>query len=147
MQVRELQRVFSAVILLAIIVMITSHLTSGLEIGTTREPGATRLIIVYERAHVGVGESKEITIRAVDNDGVIDTNRDDLVEVRATSINYKNCLARLDASTIKLQNGTATVTLMGTAMEALRLTVIWKEGRSELRSGETLIQVGSFEGT
>jgi len=146
-QVRKLQRVFSAAVLLAIIVVITPYLTSGVDIQTTRKLGATRLIIVYERVHVGVDETKEITIRAVDDYGVIDTNRDDLLEVRVTSLSSENCLTRLSASTIRLQNGTAIVTLTGTTAEMLVLTVTWKGGRSELRSGETLLQVGSFEGT
>jgi DNA/RNA endonuclease YhcR with UshA esterase domain len=146
-EVRRLQQAVSALVLSAILVMIASQFMLGVEVGRTKEPGATRLIIVYERVHVGVGERKELSVRAVDDDGVIDRSRDDLVNIEVTSLNYRNCLTRLDASTIRLQNGTGSVTLTGTAMEMLRLTAVWREGRSELRSGETLIQVGCFEGT
>ncbi|MBS7623263.1 hypothetical protein KEJ39_06275 [Candidatus Bathyarchaeota archaeon] len=146
-QARRLQQTVSASLLSAILVIIASQSMLGVKIGGTKELGATRLIIVYERVHVGVGEHKDITIRAVDDDGVIDRSRDDLVDVEVASLNQKGCLARLDASTVRLLNGTASVTLTGATMEMLRLTAIWREGRSELRSGETLIQVGCFEGT
>lgn len=139
MQIRKLQRIFSAGILLIIILMVSPYL---IHIPETEGTGATKLIIVYEKIPVKVNVPKKLIVKAVDDKGRIDGSRNDLIELNLTSLSYPKPLAKLSQHTLNLVNGTATVTLMGPLKEMLLITVLWKEGKTNLESHSILIQVG-----
>jgi len=147
LEIRKIQRVFSIALLIAIALVISSSFWSEVRFASSNEQGANRLIIVLERVHVGVDDSKEITIRAVDKGGVIDRSRNDLLQLNLTSLSRGNTLTRLNLYEVRLENGSANVFLTGPISDLVKVTVTWKEGKSKLESGEALIQVGSFEGT
>jgi hypothetical protein len=147
LEIRRIQRVFSLALLIAIALVISSSLWSEVRFASPNEQGANRLIIVLERVHVGVDDSKEISIRAVDKGGVIDRSRNDLLQLNLTSLSRGNTLTRLNLYEVRLENGSANVFLTGPISDLVKVTVTWKEGRSKLEPGEALIQVGSFEGT
>jgi len=144
-QIRKSQRLFSVAVLIMVMSGIAYCLASEFKIPTLKEPGTTKLMIVYECIHVGVNDPAEITVRAVDDEGIIDTSRDDLIQLNITSLSYPNCRAELSTSTLTLKNGTVTVILTGQAMEMVKITVSWKEGESELKPNVAILQVGSFE--
>ena len=147
LEIRIIQRVFSIALLIAIALVISSSLWSEVRFASPNEQGANRLIIVLERVHVGVDDSKEISIRAVDKGGVIDRSRDDLLQLNLTSLSRGNTLTRLNLYEVRLENGSANVFLTGPISDLVKVTVTWEEGKSKLEPGEALIQVGSFEGT
>ncbi len=146
-EIRSIQRVFSLVLLIAIILVVSSSLWSEVRFATPNQQGATKLIIVLERVHVGVGDSKEMTIKAVDQAGVVDRSRNDLVQLNLISLSRENTITKLSVNELRLENGSANVYITGPIADLVKVTVTWKEGRSKLEPGETLIQIGSFEGT
>ena len=147
LEIRRIQRVFSLALLIVIALVISSSFWSEIRFASPNEQGANRLIIVLERVHVGVDDSKEIAIRAVDKGGVIDRSRNDLLKLNLTSLTRGNTLTRLNLYEVRLENGSANVLLTGPISDLVKVTVTWEEGKSKLEPGEALIQVGSFEGT
>jgi len=146
LKIRKIQRIF-ALTLLIVVVLGTFSSWSEFRFATPNEQGASRLIIVLERVHVGVDDSKEITIRAVDKGGVIDRSRNDLLKLNLTSLSRGNTLTKLNVYELRLENGSANAFLTGPISDLVKVTVTWEEGKSKLEPGEALIQVGSFEGT
>jgi hypothetical protein len=138
-QIRRLQRVFSAGILLIIILMISPH---TFVIRETEGTAATKLLIVYEKIPVKVNVPKKLIIKAVDDKGRIDRSRDDLVELNLTSLSFPKPVAKLSQYTLRLVNGTATVTLIGPLKEMLLITVDWRDGMTRLESHSIFMQVG-----
>jgi hypothetical protein len=138
-QIRKLQRIFSAGILLIIILMVSPYL---IHIPEIEETGATKLIIVYEKIPVKVNVPKKLIIKAVDDKGRLDRNRDDLIEFNLTSLSYPKTIAKLSQHTLNLVNGTASVTLVGSLKEMLLIGIIWKDGETNLESYEIFMQVG-----
>ena len=138
-QIRKLQRICSAGILLIIILMVIPHL---IHIPETEGTGATKLIIVYEKIPVKVNVPKKLIVKAIDDKGKLDKSRNDLIEINLTSLSYPKPIAKLSQQTINLVNGTATITLMGPLKEMLLITVLWKEGETSLESHLIFMQVG-----
>lgn len=138
-QIRKLQRIFSAGILLIIILMIGPHL---IQFSETEETGATRLIIVFEKTPVKVNVPKKLIVKAVDDKGRLDLSRNDLIEFNLTSLSFPKPMAKLSQHTLNLVNGTAAVILSGPLKEMLLITVDWKNGETRLESHAILIQVG-----
>jgi hypothetical protein len=144
MRIRKVQRIFSIAVLVVIIVAVVPRLSSevAVQVPTPKETGATKLMIFHEGYNVEQDKTVELTIRAVDNDGTLDTSRNDTVELNATSLSYAKSRSELSATTLKLQSGVAKVTFIGHAQEMVRMTVNWKNGKSELKSGMITIHVG-----
>ena len=138
-QIRKLQRIFSAGILLIIILIVSPHL---IHIPEKEGTDAIKLIIVYEKIPVKVNVPKKLIVKAVDDKGRIDKNRDDLIIFNLTSLSYPKPVAKLSQYEMKLVNGTATVTLSGPLKEMLLITVDWKNGKTSLESYAILMQVG-----
>jgi hypothetical protein len=138
-QIRKMQRIFSTGILLIIILTVSPHL---IIISETEEPGATKLIIVFEKTPVKVNVPKKLIVKAVDDKGRLDESRNDLIEFNLTSLSYPKSMAKLSQYTLNLVNGTATVILSGPLKEMLLITVDWKSGKTHLESYAILIQVG-----
>jgi len=144
MHIRKAQRVFSVALLVAIVLAVAPNVVSKVQeqAPTAESTGATRLVIFHEGYNIEVGRSSPLSIRAVDNTGEIDVSRDDLVELNLTSLSYMRTAAKLSTTTLKLENGTAQLSIIGTTTEVVRITVNWKSGRSELKSGMLTIHIG-----
>jgi hypothetical protein len=97
---------------------------------------------VHEGYQVELDRDWHLIIKAVNDKGTIDTNRDDLVEINLTSITYMKSRSEIEATKVRLQNGTATVHFVGHAQEIVRVTVTWKEGKSELKPAMVMLYVG-----
>lgn len=144
MKIKKLQRLISILILVGIIVAIAPHLSKGIErsIPEEQNPTATRLLFVHEGYQVELEREWHLIIKAVNDNGTVDPTRDDLVEINLTSISYLKTRSEIEATTIRLQNGTATVHFIGHAQEVVRVTVTWKEGKSELKPAIVMLNVG-----
>lgn len=144
LDVRKAQRLFSVVVLLGLVTAIAPQLASKVEVQfpTPTISGATKLMIFQEGYNIEPDRTVELTIRAVDEEGSVDTDREDLVELNITSLSYITTRSELSSTTLKLQNGTATVLFTGHATEMVRVTANWKDGKSELKPGMLIIHVG-----
>jgi len=144
MHIRKAQRLFSVALLVAIVLAVAPNVVSKVQeqVPTPESTGAIRLVIFHEGYNIEVGRSSPLSIRAVDNTGEIDVSRDDLVELNLTSLSYMRTAAKLSTTTLKLENGTAQLFIIGTTTEVVRITVNWKSGRSELKSGMLTIHIG-----
>jgi hypothetical protein len=144
MKIRKLQRLISIFVLVGIIVAIAPHMSEGIErsIPEEQNPTATKLLFVHEGYQVELDREWHLIIKAVNDNGTVDPTRDDLVEINLTSISYMKTRSEISATTIRLQNGTATVHFIGHAQEVVRVTVTWKEGKSELKPAIVLLNVG-----
>jgi len=98
---------------------------------------ATSLYLATDKQVINLGEKIRITIMAVDDDGNIDSSRNDFVEI---SINPES-RAILSQSKIKLENGRAYVTIVDEHQETIVLTARWANGSSSLRDDVILIRV------
>jgi len=140
-QIRKLQRIVSSGILLIIILIVSPYL---IHIPKTEGTGATKLIIAYEKLPVKINMPKKLIVKAFDDKGRIDRSRDDLIEFNLTSMSYPKPIAKLSQYTLKLVNGTATVTLMGPVKEVLLITVNWKDGKTSLENYAILMHIGGY---
>jgi len=143
-KIRKLQTLVSILILVGIIVGLVPHLSEGFKrsIPEEQDPTATRLLFVHEGYQVELEREWHLIIKAVNDNGTVDPTRDDLVEINLTSISYLKTRSEIEATTIRLQNGTATVHFIGHAQEIVRVTVTWKEGKSELKPAIVMLNVG-----
>lgn len=98
---------------------------------------ATSLYLETDKQVIDLGEKIRITIKAVDDEGNIDSSRNDFVKI---SINPES-RAILSQSRAKLENGRAYVTLVDEYQETVVLIVRWEEGSSSLRDDIVLIRV------
>ena len=144
MRIRKLQRLISVIILVGIIVGLAPHISEGFErsIPEEQNPTATKLLFVHEGYQVELEREWHLIIKAVNDNGTIDPTRDDLVEINLTSISYLKTRSEIEATEVRLQNGTATVHFIGHAQEVVRVTVTWKEGKSELKPAMVMLNVG-----
>ena len=144
MHIRKAQRLFSVILLVAMVLTIAPNVVSKVQeqVPTPESTGATRLVIFHEGYNIELDRSSPLSIRAVDNTGEIDASRDDIVELNLTSLSYMKTQAKLSTTTVKLENGTAQVFVIGTKTELVRITVNWKSGRSELKSSMLTLHMG-----
>ncbi|MBS7623152.1 hypothetical protein KEJ39_05700 [Candidatus Bathyarchaeota archaeon] len=144
LEVRKAQRLFSIIILLGIISAAAPGVVTKVEFQapTPTVTSATKLMILHEGYNIELGKPTELTVRAVNEEGLVDTSRDDLVQLNITSLSYMSTHSELSATTLRLQNGSATAFVIGRATEMVRITAEWKEGRSELKSALVVLSVG-----
>jgi hypothetical protein len=143
-KIRNLQRLISIFVLAGIILAIAPHMSEGIEnsIPEKQDSTATRLLLVHEGYAVELNKEWHLIIKAVNDNGTVDPTRDDLVEINLTSINYLKTRSEIEATQVRLQNGTAIVHFIGHAQEIVRVTVTWKEGKSELKPAMVMLHVG-----
>ena len=98
---------------------------------------ATSLYLATDKQVINLGEKIRITIMAMDDDGNIDSSRNDLVKI---STNPES-RAILSQSKVKLESGRAYVTLVDEYQETIVLTVRWVNGSSSLKDDVVLIKV------
>ncbi|MEM3003804.1 MAG: hypothetical protein QXO25_00100 [Candidatus Bathyarchaeia archaeon] len=107
-------------------------------------PQATRLVLFIPQSMKLLRE-ESISVKALTDDGVVDTARDDLVELsinKESQTRFKN-----GEKTVKVQlnKGEAEVQIMtGTAMETVIFRATWISGKSPLQSMVTNILVGGL---
>jgi len=146
MQIRKLQRLFSVSLLVSIILLMAPHLVAQVEMKvqapTQEVTRATRLMIFHEGYNIELERPTELAVRAVNDEGIVDPTRNDLVELNITSLSYLVSQTKLSTATLRLQNGTGTVTLIGYAMEVIRLTAASKDAKSEIKPAVTILNVG-----
>ena len=144
MQIRKLQRLIAIFVLIGLIVAVAPHMSEGIErsIPEKQDPTATRLLFVHEGYQVELEREWHLIIKAVNDNGTIDPTRDDLVEINLTSISYMKTRSEISETKVRLTNGTATVHFIGHAQEVVRVTVTWKEGKSELKPAMVMLNVG-----
>ena len=144
MQIRKLQRLIAIFVLIGLIVAVAPHMSEGIErsIPEKQDPTATRLLFVHEGYQVELEREWHLIIKAVNDNGTIDPTRDDLVEINLTSISYMKTRSEISDTKVRLTNGTATVHFIGHAQEVVRVTVTWKEGKSELKPAMVMLNVG-----
>ncbi|WP_455368433.1 hypothetical protein [[Eubacterium] cellulosolvens] len=144
MKIRKLQRLISIFVLVGIIAAIAPHMSEGIErsLPEEQDPTATKLLFVHEGYQVELDREWDLIIKAVNDNGTVDPTRDDLVEINLTSISYMKTRSEISATTVRLQNGTAIVHFIGHAQEIVRVTVTWKEGKSELKPAMVMLNVG-----
>ena len=86
------------------------------------------------------GVVTELTIKAVDNEGIVDTNRSDLIRISLDPSSHAQ-LGFSDLSgttwstslTIRLEAGQRKVTFLDKQDEKVRVAVEWREGKSPLK--------------
>lgn len=144
MKVRNLQRLISIFVLIGIILAIAPHISEGIErsIPEKQDSTATKLLLVHEGYQVELNREWHLIIKAVNDNGTVDPTRDDLVGINLTSINYLKTRSEIETTEVRLQNGTATVHFIGHAQEIVRVTVTWKEGKSELEPAMVMLNIG-----
>jgi len=106
---------------------------------------ATRLSLVAETSFIGLSEPTELTLRAIDDSGRLDTSREDLVELSLKSLSYNVSAAKLSATSTRLEEGVGSVYIQGSLAEVVDVTVTWKGGQSALKSFTLRLFVGIGE--
>jgi len=107
-------------------------------------PQATRLMLFIPQ-NIKLLREETISVKALTDEGTIDSARDDLVELsinKESQIQFKN-----GEKTIKVQlnKGEAEAQIMtGTAMETVIFRATWISGKSPLQSLVTNILVGGL---
>ena len=110
-----------------------------------QDPQATKLIIVASTTFIPLDKPVELTIKAVDDIGKLDSTRNDIVELSLTSVSYDNPSAHLTTKKIRLIDGVGSVYIQGEVPEVVDITVQWKEGKSSLESYKLHLFMGIGE--
>ncbi|MGB6680685.1 MAG: hypothetical protein WBF08_05090 [Candidatus Bathyarchaeia archaeon] len=141
-KIRKVQRLVSILVLLGMTLALAPYISSGVEMPEEKPLGATRLLITHEGYQVELDKPWKLYIKAINDQGLIDTSRDDFIEIDVKSISYMESRSEISAKSLRLQNGTATIIFLGHAQELVSVTANWKEGKSELKSGMVTLHVG-----
>ncbi len=90
-----------------------------------------------------------MTIKAVNDEGLLDTKRDDLVEIYLhpnshAQIGYSKTsrIVWSDSLLVKLENGLIKIKLKDPEFERIRISVEWIEGKTQLDSVQVQLYVG-----
>lgn len=141
-KIRKVQRLISIFVLLGMTLALVPYISSSVEMPEEKPLGATKLLITHEGYQVELDKPWKLYIKAVNDQGLIDTSRDDLIEIDVKSISYMESRSEISAKSLRLQNGTTTIIFLGHAQELVSVTANWKEGKSELNSGMVTLHVG-----
>ena len=118
---------------------------SLLFVGFSHTVKATKLLVIAPTSFMDLDEHVEITVKAIDNAGNIDVTRNDLVELGVRSVSRNVSMARLSATSIKLQNGVGSAYVVGDIAEVVDVTAIWREGPSPLKPSTARLFIGIGE--
>lgn len=130
------------VALVALVVVVASFFSL---FASPHDVRATRLSLVAETSFIDLGEPAELTLRAIDDSGRLDTSREDLVKLSLRSLSYNVSAAKLSATSTRLEKGVGSVYILGNLAEVVDVTVTWKEGQSALKSFTLRLFVGIGE--
>jgi len=112
---------------------------------TSQTIKATKLLIVSPSSFIDLDKNTEITIKAIDNSGTIDKNRNDLVELTLRSVSRNESMAKLSSTSVKLDKGIGLAYIRGRIAEVVDVKVSWKEGTSPLESSTVRLYIGIGE--
>jgi hypothetical protein len=109
---------------------------------------ASKLVIV-KPSEIPIRSEVELTIKAVSDEGLLDTKRGDLVKIYLdpnshAQIGYSKTsnIIWSDSLIVKLEDGLAKVKLRDPEFERIRIYVEWIEGKSQLDSIQALLYIG-----
>jgi len=133
-KVRKIQTYFSAILLIAIIVTIFYFNSST--IFAFKSKGATKLVVIITGDNIqSSGRECTILIRAVDDEGILDTSRDDTVRLTITA----GPTAKISKEKVVLKNGEASAKVVSYVAEPVYIDAIWEDGKSYLRPGANVV--------
>ena len=112
---------------------------------TSQTIKATKLLIVSPSGFIDLDENTELTIKAIDNSGNIDKNRNDLVELTLRSVTRNESMAKLSSTSVKLDKGIGLAYIRGRIAEVVDVKVSWKEGTLPLESSTVRLYIGIGE--
>ena len=112
---------------------------------TSQTIKATKLLIVSPSGFIDLDKNTEITIKAIDNSGTIDKNRNDLVELTLRSVSRNESMAKLSSTSVKLDKGIGLAYIRGRIAEVVDVKVSWKEGTLPLESSTVRLYIGIGE--
>ena len=97
---------------------------------------ATKLVIIITGNNLmRPGQECTLLIRAVNDKGLLDTSRDDVVKMHIEA----GPTAKIDKEKVILKNGQATVKIVSFVVELVFIHAVWESGRSYLRPGENAV--------
>ena len=109
---------------------------------------ASKLVIV-KPSEIPLGSEVELTIKAVNDEGLLDTKRDDLVKIYLhpnshAQIGYSKTSKIIwsDSLLLKLENGLRKIKLKDPEFERIRISVEWIEGKTQLDSVHVQLYIG-----
>lgn len=112
---------------------------------TSQTIKATKLLIVSPSGFIDLDENTELTIKAIDNYGNVDKNRNDLVELTLRSVTRNESMAKLSSTSVKLDKGIGLAYIRGRIAEVVDVKVSWKEGTLPLESSTVRLYIGIGE--
>jgi tetrahydromethanopterin S-methyltransferase subunit F len=109
---------------------------------------ASKLVIV-KPSEIPIGNEVELTIKAISDEGLLDTKRDDLIKIYLepnshAQIGYSETSQIIwsNSLSVRLENGLTKIKFIDPEFERIRISVEWIEGKSQLDSVEVQLYVG-----
>jgi hypothetical protein len=109
---------------------------------------ASKLVIV-KPSEIPIGNEVELTIKAISDEGLLDTKRDDLIKIYLepnshAQIGYSETSKIIwsDSLSVRLEHGLTKIKFIDPEFERIRISVEWIEGKSQLDSIEVQLYVG-----
>jgi len=109
---------------------------------------ASKLVIV-KPSEIPIGNEVELTIKAISDEGLLDTKRDDLIKIYLepnshAQIGYSETSKIIwsDSLSVRLEDGLTKIKFIDPEFERIRISVEWIEGKSQLDSVEVQLYVG-----
>ncbi|WP_455282988.1 hypothetical protein [[Eubacterium] cellulosolvens] len=109
---------------------------------------ASKLVIV-KPSEISIGNEVELTIKAISDEGLLDTKRDDLIKIYLepnshAQIGYSETskIIWADSLSVRLEDGLTKIKFIDSEFERIRISVEWIEGKSQLDSVEVQLYVG-----
>ncbi|MFC1506112.1 hypothetical protein ACFLQ6_03465 [Thermoproteota archaeon] len=109
---------------------------------------ASKLVIV-KPSEIPIGNEVELTIKAISDEGLLDTKRDDLIKIYLepnshAQIGYSETSKIIwsDSLLVRLEDGLTKIKFIDPKFERIQISVEWIEGKSQLDSVEVQLYVG-----
>lgn len=109
---------------------------------------ASKLVIV-KPSEIPIGNEVELIIKAISDEGLLDTKRDDLIKIYLepnshAQIGYSETSKIIwsDSLSVRLEDGLTKIKFIDPEFERIRISVEWIEGKSQLDSVEVQLYVG-----
>lgn len=136
------KRVIVAVVATVLVVLAVASISSWSLSQTVK---ATKLLVVAPTSFIDLGEPTELTIKAIDDLGNLDTVRNDQVKLSLKPVSYNKVMSELSSTSVTLQNGIGSVYISGNVPEVVDVVATWQDGPSPLKSSAVRLFVGLGE--
>ncbi|MFC1506391.1 hypothetical protein ACFLQ6_04900 [Thermoproteota archaeon] len=121
---------------IAIILLAFNEITLFTIKSSAPEIHATKLAVIIDGDNIQhPGRECKIVIRAVDDNGVLDTSRNDTIQIAINA----GPTARVSSEIVTLKNGEATVMIITYVSELVYIYAYWVSGPSYLDVGHNLV--------